>query len=345
MKKYLSILSIALVFAGNARAQEALKEPWLVKALTGAAIEQVKAETSGGNITVTGADAEARIEVFVRPGNSRNKNASREAIRKTLEENYTLSVTAENHTLTAIAKPNKGFKDWNNSLSISFKITVPHKVSTHLLTSGGNISLSALSGTLDFTTSGGNLVVDHLGGHINGTTSGGNIIMTELQDDITLTTSGGNIDAKNSNGKMKLSTSGGSLLLHNLNGSINASTSGGNVEASEVEGDLAAHTSGGNIRMAALSCSLETSTSGGNITVSMKALGKYVKISNSGGHVDLEVPQGKGIDLKLYAEKVSTSGISGFTGKTEKDKVDGTLNGGGIPVTVHGGSRISFTVR
>ncbi len=344
MKKYLSILSIALAFT-TVHAQEASGEPWLVKSLTSDAIEQVKAETSGGNITVMGADAEARIEVFVWPGNSRNKNASKEAIKKTLEENYLLSVTVENHVLTATAKPKKGFKDWNNSLSISFKITVPHKVSTHLVTSGGNINLSALSGTLDFTTSGGNLLVDHLGGHINGTTSGGNIIMSELQDDIELTTSGGNIDAKNSRGKMKLTTSGGSLLLRGLLGNINAATSGGSVEANEVDGDLSAHTSGGNIHMAGLSCSLETSTSGGNISVSMKALGKYVKISNSGGHVDLEIPQGKGIDLKLYGEKVNTSGMTGFTGNTEKNKVDGTLNGGGIPVTVHGGSRVSFAVR
>lgn len=344
MKKYLSILSFAFAFTA-AHAQEASKEPWMVKSLKDEAIENVKVETSGGNITVTGADTEARIEVFVWPGNSRNWNASKDALKKTLEENYILSITADNHTLTAMAKPKKGFKDWNNSLNISFKIMVPHKIATHLVTSGGNINLSALSGTLDFTTSGGNLVVDHLGGRINGNTSGGNIIMTELQDDIVLTTSGGNIDAKNSHGKMKLTTSGGSLLLRALQGNIYAATSGGSVEANEVDGDLTAHTSGGNIRMTGLSCSLETSTSGGNISISMKTLSKFVKISNSGGNVDLEVPQGKGIDLKLHGDKVSTSGMTGFTGNTEKGKVDGTLNGGGIPVTVHGGSRINFMVR
>jgi DUF4097 and DUF4098 domain-containing protein YvlB len=342
MKKYI-VIAAATFFAQFSTAQDG--EPWMVKSLTAEAIQKVHVETSGGSIKVTGADNEARIEVFIQAGNSRNKNMDKQTLKKILDEHYTLTVTAENHMLRAIAKPNKGFRDWQNSLNISFTIVVPHQVSTDLTTSGGNISLSALKGTLDFVTSGGNLLVDHLGGVINGTTSGGNIVMSDLTDDIKLATSGGNIDADASNGKMKLTTSGGSLQLHNLKGSINATTSGGNVQGNTIEGVLAASTSGGNVQLTDLSCSVQAATSGGNIFVGIRQLGEYVKITNSGGSTELQVPAGKGMDLQLSAERVNATAMNGFKGDIEKNRVSGSINGGGVPVTVRGGSKINFVIK
>jgi DUF4097 and DUF4098 domain-containing protein YvlB len=344
MKKYLGILLFGSLVV-SVKAQEPSREPYLVKSLTSEAIQNVRVETTGGNISVAGADAEARIEVYVWPGNSRDRNLSKDEIKKRLEADYDLSISTDNHKLTAIAKPKHEFRNWNSSLSISFKVFVPHNASTDLRTSGGNISLTALSGTQDFTTSGGNLNIDHLSGHVKGRTSGGNITLSDLQDDIDLSTSGGNITAGKAHGNIKLSTSGGSLTLHELQGTIRATTSGGNVHADEIEGELAAHTSGGNVDMTNLSCSLETSTSGGNIDVSIKTLGKYVKITNSGGHIDLQVPQNQGMDLNLSADKVNATALSGFKGDIKKDRIEGSLNGGGIPVTVRGGSRINFTTK
>ena len=344
MKKY-----IASVFAAaamiTAQAQENNATPWMVKQLTNDAIQHVKVETSGGSISVAGAREDARIEIYVLPGNSRDRNASKEEIKKMLEENYELSVTAENHHLTAIAKPKREFHDWKHSLNISFKIYVPQNVNTHLTTSGGNINLSALAGTQDFTTSGGNLNLDHLSGHINGQTSGGNITFSELKDDIDLTTSGGNINAGNSRGNIKVTTSGGSLFLRKLDGQVHGATSGGNVQAEEISGELSASTSGGNINMSDLACSLETATSGGNITVTMKSLGKYVKISNSGGSVSLQLPRGQGMNLSLSAEKVNAEGLADFKGDVKKDRIEGSINGGGVPVNVHGGSRLNFSLK
>jgi len=343
MKKYLSLL-IAGNLAVAAYAQDVKREPYMVKNLSADAIQQVQAETTGGNIAVSGSDAAQRIEVYIWSGNGRDGQLSKEELAKRLE-NYEFSVATDNHKLTVIAKPKRNFQDWKNGLNISFKIFVSRNVSTNLSTSGGNIDLTGLSGTQDFTTSGGNLSVDHLSGHIKGRTSGGNIRLTELQDEIDLSTSGGNITAESSHGNIRLSTSGGSLGLRALQGNINATTSGGNVHADDVTGDLVAHTSGGNVDMANLMCSLETSTSGGNINVSMKKLGKYVKITNSGGHIDLEVPQGQGMDVNLHADKVNASALAGFKGDIKKDRIEGSLNGGGIPINVSGGSRINFTVK
>jgi hypothetical protein len=91
---------------------------------------------------------------------------------------------------------------------------------------------------------------------------------------------------------------------------------------------------------------LETSTSGGNIDVSIRQLGKYVKISNSAGHIDLELPKGKGMDLDLSADRIKTDHLDNFNGKIDDDEVSGKLNGGGVTVKVDAGSgRISLALK
>ena len=123
-----------------------------------------------------------------------------------------------------------------------------------------------------------------------------------------------------------------------LKGNIKATTSGGNIDGELISEELNTHTSGGNVSLRDLSCSLETSTSGGNIDVEIKELGKYVKIDNSSGTIDLQMPGDKGIDLKLKADRIKTTTLSNFSGDVEDDRIDGKLNGGGIPVKVKGGS-------
>lgn len=345
--KQILVLLLASTITYTLQAQE--EAPYLTKSLKEAAIEQVQAETSGGNISITGdAAAEARIEVYIWSNNGRRVQLSKEEIQKKLEEDYEFSISTADHKLTAIAKPKNRFGrfDWKKALSISFKIFVPRNVATNLTTSGGNLDLAHLTGIQDFRTSGGNLRIDDLAGKIKGTTSGGNIHLKNSNDDITLTTSGGNIDASNSNGKLKLTTSGGNVTLDDLKGNIDATTSGGSVRGNAISGELSAVTSGGNVSMADLSCSLTASTSGGNITVSIKELGAFVKLSNSGGNINLDMPGNKGIDLRITGDKVKVSPLNNFSGKIEEDSIDGKINGGGIPVTVRGnGGRVSLSIK
>jgi len=339
-KIFLLLLMSGSLFFG-ASAQSGRTPPFLVKSLSGESIQQVSAETTGGNISVTGGSAgDARIEVYAR-GNHNDEDLSKEEIQKRLDEFYTFSISTANNKLTVIAKA-KGMNNgnWKKGLSISFKIFVPQAVSTMLRTSGGNINLKNLSGSSqDFRTSGGNLDIDQVSGKVTGRTSGGNINVSDSKDELDLTTSGGNIDASNCHGNIRLSTSGGNLKLRLLQGNTRATTSGGNVVAEEVGGELFARTSGGNVRMRDLSCSLETSTSGGDIEVSMKALGKFITITNSSGDIDLELPGGQGVDLKAYASRVKASSVmKNFKGDVDEKHIDGSLNGGGIPVKLDGGS-------
>lgn len=342
MKKIL-FLSFLVTAAVATFAQSAGQQPFTTKSFAGKSIQQVVSKTSGGNITVSGGSGEAKVEVYVRGNNGRNE-LSNEEIQKRLDESYDLTVTVENGTLTASAQSKKMSLNWRQSLSISFRIYVPENVGTSLRTSGGNISLSNLSGTQDFTTSGGNLSVNSLTGKIKGRTSGGNISLKNTKDDINVSTSGGNIDADGCTGKLYLRTSGGNIDIDKLDGSIDASTSGGNIRSGVVSGDVFAHTSGGNVTLAEVAGSLDASTSGGHISATVTKIGSYVKVRNSGGNVDLQLPSGKGLDLSLSGDKVKVSKLSNFSGTVEDDHVDGKLNGGGVPVTVRGG-RVSVTVK
>jgi hypothetical protein len=340
---------LAIMVTPALRAQSSdEREPFLTKSFSNGTIQQVNSETQGGNITVTAvAASQAHVEMYVWPnGGSDRQMPSKAEIQKQLDELYTIDISLTGGKLTATAKSKDHFMHWTNALNISFKLYVPQQVSTDLHTSGGNISLEGVSGTQDFTTSGGNLDVDHVTGTINGKTSGGNIVVNNSSDQIDLTTSGGNIEADHCKGKLSLRTSGGNLSLKSLQGRTEATTSGGSVWAEQIGGELTAHTSGGDITMNNLTCSLETSTSGGNIDVSISTLGQYVTIHNSGGSVNLSLPAGKGISLRLHADHVSVNALNNFSGTSDEHKIEGTLNGGGIPVHVDGGSgNIDLTLK
>ena len=335
------ILSFLFAVAGFlAQAQSSHKGLlYLNKSLTADAIKQVEAKTSGGGIEVTGVSnaSDARIEVWVTE-NGHHGEYTKEELQSRINADYELTVTASGNKLTATAKPKKNLRDWSNALSFSFNIFVPVACATHLNTSGGGISISNLAGEQHFYTSGGGLDVKGLTGKIDGRTSGGGITVSDCKDDLDLETSGGGIEASRCSGQIRLNTSGGSIDLKDLNGNIRATTSGGNVDAEKITGELDTHTSGGNISLTAMTGSLEASTSGGNLDIQINEIGKYVKLSNSGGNVYLAIPKGKGINLDVHGDRIKTEGLSNFSGSMEKQSINGTVNGGGATVDIDAGS-------
>lgn len=332
MKRILFLVAVGLPFV-TLKAQS----PYMQKSFPRESVHEVRAETSGGNISVSGeTSGEARIEVYIKPSNGRDYGISKEEIEKKLREQFDLTVEVEGGVLKAIAKHKEHFMRWNNSLSISFVIHAPQTANSSLRTSGGNIDIKGLSGTENFTTSGGNLEVEQLSGKITGVTSGGNVSIIDSRDHIDLSTSGGNMRAERCEGMMRLSTSGGNVALKELKGNIRATTSGGEVAGADISGEVQAKTSGGNVDFEHMAGSLAASTSGGNIHVSLTDPGKYVDLSNSGGDITLVLPQGKGLDLNISAEEVHSTAMNNFKGDLDKHRISGTLNGGGVPVKVDG---------
>ena len=323
-------------FAGEAQVN---KEAFLVKTFPAAGIKDVQTETSGGNVAVYGqTSGDARVEMYIHTNNGWGGGISKEEIQKRLDDGYDITIAVQEGKLVATARQKRG---WDNGgrhgLSISFTIYTPTAVSTHVRTSGGNIEMKDLTGNENFHTSGGNLDVEHLSGTIVGRTSGGNVTIRNSHDDIDLQTSGGNMEAMYCEGKIQMGTSGGNVSLRGVKGTIHASTSGGEVEGEKITGDLDAHTSGGNIDLDEVAATLNASTSGGNIRVHFLST-KSVDLSNSSGDISLFLPQGQGMDLRISGERVHSTALNNFKGTFDEHHIDGTLNGGGIPVRVDGNS-------
>ena len=327
MKKII-VLLLAVSITSIARAQfDSTSDPILTRSLKSETIKTVIAGTSGGNIIAIGiSSGEPKLEVYARR-NGKIIESSKADIQKLLDENYELNISVDGGELRVIAKPKYGSFRSNNKLSISFKIFVPQNVSTNLQTSGGDISLSDLTGDERFGTSGGDIKLAGLHGNINGQTSGGDI------------------KATNSSGNISLATSGGSLKLDSLSGVITVLTSGGDISGNNIGGSFSTRTSGGNVTLQDLTCSLDASTSGGNMRVSVKELGKYITLQNLGGNISLSLPAAKGLNLKLRASKINWNTLSNFSGSKDERSLIGTLNGGGIPVTAETSDKITLAFK
>ena len=55
-------------------------------------------------------------------------------------------------------------------------------------------------------------------------------------------------------------------------------------------------------------------------------------------NIGLQMPGNKGVDLRHEANTIKTGALNNFSGKSDDDEINGTLNGGGIQVTVNAGS-------
>ena len=68
----------------------------------------------------------------------------------------------------------------------------------------------------------------------------------------------------------------------------------------------------------------------------VRKLTKELYLESSGGGVDAVIHGGDqlGLDLDLRSDRVNIE-LSNFSGSSEKNRVKGSMNGGGIPVYMH----------
>lgn len=278
--------------------------------------------TSGGNITATGFDKDYVEVDFIVRKRGHLLQISLEELQKLVD----LEIINENDKLEINVK-----KSYEENISVGFNIKAPFKCSCNLNTSGGNISLADLNGNHEIHTSGGNLDFKNITGKIDGHTSGGNVDIESSKADIIAKTSGGNMNLKNIEGKVEARTSGGNIRIDNSKFDVTAATSGGSIELNDAQGQIDLNTSGGHIKLDNVSGSIIAKTSGGNIKARLTKLNEKLILKTSGGDIDAEIPTGLGLDLNLSAEKVNAS-LDNFKGRTEKGKIVGQMNGGGIQV-------------
>ena len=162
-------------------------------------------------------------------------------------------------------------------------------------------------------------------------TSGGDIKLSSIKGSVTLKTSGGDINLSELNGNIEVSTAGGDIAFNNTYGNLNFSTSGGDIDGNKFSGKMDISTSGGDISLLGSDAIIEASTSGGDITLDYNGQNQGIELSTSGGNILAKLPN----DFNASANISTTGGDikTDFTGnnavKISSTKFEADINNGG----------------
>lgn len=200
-----------------------------------------------------------------------------------------------------------------NRISVAFKVYVPKNTECVLSTSDGDVKIADLLGNQQIKTSDGRISVSNISGNIFGKTSDGDIGINDVAGDVEIKTSDGNIHVQNIDGNLLATTSDGNISINKLKGDVSVRTSDGFIEFNDVSG------------------SFSGSTSDGNINGSFADLKKSLNLKTSDGNIDITIPRQLGLDLDIRGESINAP-LQNFSGKAEKERIQGKSNGGGIPV-------------
>jgi len=304
------ILTAMPVFAADTNAEKTISKSFTVE-LGG----ELTVDADQGDIEVLTGD-KSTVEVVVEreaKGASESKETSALKRHKVTFSQDGNKVRVEGVT----AKSSHGLFSFSHpDLTVHFKITVPRRFNASLNTSGGNIHVTDLNGTVDARSSGGDLVFAKIRGAVEGHTSGGEVKASDCADKLTLQSSGGNVVIKNYTGS-----------------SAQADTSGGNIEVAGCTGALVVKTSGGNIAISAFSgASAYADTSGGSISIELdKQPTADCYIHTSGGNITANMSASTALNLTATTDGGSVSSAIPVTveGKQKEGSLVGKMNGGG----------------
>lgn len=305
----------------------------------------VEMQISGGDIRIRGEQRE-NIEVLERIQISTRSESGAKEILQAEQTRY-----AQRGKSLFIQTP----PERSRRYSSDFELCVPHQMDLKVNTSGGDVSVAQIGGTLYLSTSGGDIELLGIKGQVEAktsggdltlhkiagvariSTSGGDIEVSEMYGELQGSTSGGDVEVRSSQVDGQISTSGGDINLVELKGkTFRATTSGGDIGVDKTDCDLFVRTSGGDLVIGTVNNNLEAYTSGGDIDI--KIVEKNIKASTSGGDIRVGVVKGFG-DLRTSGGdievgqaldlKVETSGgdirIDGLIGKLEASTSGGDI--------------------
>ncbi len=276
----------------------------------------LNASSSGGGVVVESHNQKnVVVQAFVRK-NGRILSPSDTSLKDVLED-FDITIEKSGSIITANIKRRNHFDVWRN-VGISLTILVPGEMSCNVSSSGGGLKISGVSGTHSFSSSGGGVQLENVSGNTKAKSSGGGV------------------KAVNQNGDVQLSSSGGGVSLEGAHGNVYARSSGGGVHLSDIHGNVDASSSGGGVSVSGEGGSVRATSSGGSVKVNLIKLTRELYLQSSGGGIDAVIRNGQklGLDLDLKSDRVHID-LHNFSGTSEKNRVKGTMNGGGIRVNMH----------
>ena len=182
----------------------------------------------------------------------------------------------------------------NLKVDLHFVVSVPDNFDLDLTTAWGGITVAELSGIVKSTTSAGALSFTNVRGRIEGCTEGGGIQLNGCE------------------GAASIETGGGTIDIRDHKGNVTARSSGGGIRCERVEGKLDAETSGG-----AIGAVLEAQPT------------RDCRLTTHGGGIAVTLPASCRLDIEAHTGAGSVDSDLPVSGKREKTRLEGRLNGGG----------------
>ena len=317
MKKIASFLLLLSVAAAFAASEESLKQQ--VDAAPGG---KIVVDVDFGSVDLSAGDDGRVVLDAVRKIDFGDEKREKDYLAAT-----PIRVTKEGNTVTIRSRRDRNNNDsWRRGRRVStdgrYSVRVPKKFDVEVRTSGGAVEANGLTGTIKADTKGGKLRFEELRGPIDARTSGGDVRVRNCEGEVEIGTSGGGMEFVGGSGKLNARTSGGSVTIENRAGDIDIRTSGGSLTLENINGRLNGRTSGGSIF-----ASLASPVAGD------------VDLDTSAGSIDLAVPPDAGLSVDARASVGKVSSDLPFSGAREnRERLNGTINGGGKSVTLRAGS-------
>lgn len=134
-------------------------------------------------------------------------------------------------------------------------------------------------------------------------------------------------------------TGSGDQTIGSVNGAVRAQTGSGDIDIERTGGDLEAQTGSGDIHVNAVSGAIRARTGSGDVEVAQTAKGE-VAIQTGSGDVTLTLPAESAFTLsaRTGSGSIATSHPLQVEGELRRNRVQGTVRGGGSRVDVTTGS-------
>jgi DUF4097 and DUF4098 domain-containing protein YvlB len=219
------------------------------------------------------------------------------------------------------------FESRRTRAEVDMEINVPSNFNLDISTTGGDLDIARVSGTMEGSSMGGDLMLSELSGELNLSTMGGDIELSNSEVDGSLHTMGGDVSISDVTGNIDGTTMGGDVTYDNVRSSRSGSrdevkissmggdvavdealfgadvhTMGGNININRAAEYVKATTMGGDIEVEELLGWIEANTMGGDIVVHMMGGtdgDRHVELESMGGDIELTVPSGLGMDIEI----------------------------------------------
>ena len=198
-------------------------------------------------------------------------------------------------------------------------------------TAVGTIDLLNVAGTV--TAKGGTLKINNVGGRVKAIAlMHGSITLKACQSDVDVKAATGNIEINDARGAVTAKTGmNGNISVENVKGAVKAVTSTGDLCFEEVKGPISARTGmTGNIKLKACQSDVNAQTASGKIQAEMTHQPQFPWDLRTSDFGEVLVTLNPDVAVDLDAQTIrSLESTVPIVGMIEKNKLNGTINGGG----------------